>query len=199
MPFALIALHAILAGLGFVITLNFYLRGAAKAQITAVLAVLLLLTLVAVFASYGWVAGIVALPLAYLYAALTAPLARKAAWRVLGYRTSAESGGEFADLHALQAGKLPFDQYFEQVERRRHREGIELRRLIAQPAVQETLRSVSGTDDDVAELVRILSLTGVGRELALRSIVHPDVLADLLMMHREGKEAVDLAARVMEL
>jgi hypothetical protein len=199
MSAGLIALHAVLAVLGFLITLNFYLRGRAKAQVAAVLSVLLLLTIGAVWLVHGWVAGVVAIPMAYVYVALTTPLARTAAWRMLGYRTSAESGSGFADLHALEAGNLSMEQYFEKADRGRKREQTELQRIVSQPAVQATIRSLSSSEDEVAELVRLLSLTAAGRELALKSIAAPGVLADLLTMRREGKEAIHLAARVMRL
>jgi hypothetical protein len=195
----LIALHVALLVIGSLITLNFYLRGALKAQVTAVLALLLIGTIGAIWVLYGWKAGVLALPLAYLYVGVTTPIAKFTAHRLLGYRTSAESGTEFSDLHALEAGKLSLDKYFERAQRQMGSEEAHLRRLMARPTVQKVLSDTGNTEADVRELVRLLSLTAAGTELTLSAIANPESLRELLALRREGWSALELGARVMEL
>ena len=65
--------------------------------------------------------------------------------------------------------------------------------------MQDVLRSTGSSEADVVELVRMLSLTGAGRELTLSAVVNQELLTELLTMRREGKSQIELAARVMEL
>lgn len=195
----LLLLHVLLIVIGFLIALNFYLRGAAKAKITSGLLLLLISTIIAIWIMHGWIAGLSAVPLAYIYVALTTPLARAAAFRLLGYRTSAESGADFSDLRKLEVGSLSLDSYFEKAARRRHREEIELNRLISRPAVRAVLRETGKSDADVRELVRVLSLTGAGRELALSAVTDSALLGELLEMQGAGSSSIELAAKVMRL
>lgn len=199
MPAGLIALHALLVVLGFLVTTNYYLRGAAKAQIAAGISVLMILTLGAIWFLFGWKAGAIAIPLAYVYVGVTVPLAKRTAWKLLGYRTSAESGAEFNDLHALQAGRMELDEYFRKAESRREREDAELKRVLAKPSVQRSLHGVGGSEEEVVELVRVLSLTGAGRELSLAAITDQNLLPELVQMRREGKTPIELAAKVMKM
>ena len=195
----LILLHTVLIVTGFLITLNFYLPGALKDQITVGLSVLLLGTIAAIWILHGWKAGLIAIPAAYVYVDLPTPLVKAAAYRLLGYRTSAESGGEFSDLHALQSGKLSMNRYLQQAHRRTERERTELDRVIARARVQATLKATGRFQSEIVELVWMLSLTDVGRELALSAVVDPDLLRELLEMREAGSGSLDLAGRVMKL
>ncbi len=192
-------LHMVLIVTGVLITLNFYLPGALKDQITVGLSVLLLGTIAAIWILHGWVAGLIAIPAAYVYFELTIPPVEAAAYRLLGHRTSAESGGEFSDLRALQSGKLSMNRYFERALRRTERERTELDRLIARAAVQATLQATGRSQSEIVELVWMLSRTGVGRDLALSAVVDPDLLRELLEMQEAGSGSLDLAGRVMKL
>ena len=192
-------LHMVLIVTGVLITLNFYLPGALKDQITVGLSALLLGTIAFIWILHGWQAGLIAIPAAYVYLELTTPPVTAAAYRLLGHRTSAESGGEFSDLHALQSGKLSMNRYFERANRRTERERTELDRIIARPAVQATLEATGRSQAEIVELVWMLSRTGVGRELALSAVVDPDLLRQLLEMQEAGSGSLDLAGRVMKL
>src|SRR6266581_3247492 len=77
-------MHALLVVTAFLVVLNGFLRGAKKAQIDAVLSVVLLGLLVGCFAFFGWKAGVTAIVLAFVYAIVARPLAPRAAARLLG-------------------------------------------------------------------------------------------------------------------
>ena len=192
-------LHTVLIVTAVLITLNFYLPGALKDQITVGLSVLLLGTIAAIWILHGWKAGSIAIPAAYVYFELTIPPVKAVAYRLLGHRTSAESGGEGSDLHALQSGKLSMNRYFERALRRTERERTELDRVITRAAVQATLETTGRSQAEIVELVWMLSRTGVGRELALSAVVDPDLLPELLEMQEAGSGSLDLAGRVMKL
>lgn len=199
MPAGLIALHLLLAFGVFLTTLNGYLHGRLKPQIDAALSMVLIGTIAAIWFLHGSTAGLVSLALTFLYGALTNPLAKAAAYRLLGYRTSAESGNEYRDLQALTAGKLSFDRYMEKSNQRSKRERRQLERLIATPKVQAVLGSTGRSADDIIELVKILVLSGTGRELALSAVTNPPLLIDLLAMRAAGEPPLGMAARVMRL
>ena len=67
--------HAALAVTVFLVMLNGFLRGSKKAQIDAVLSVILVGLLVIGFVAFGWIAGVLALILAFVYATISRPLA----------------------------------------------------------------------------------------------------------------------------
>ena len=62
--------------------LNGFLRGSKKAQIDAVLSVVLVGLLVIGFIAFGWTAGVLALILAFVYARISRPLAAAMAVRL---------------------------------------------------------------------------------------------------------------------
>ena len=76
-------LHAFLALTTFFVVFNGFLRGAKKAQIDAVLSVILLGLLVTCFVFFGWKAGLAAIVSAFVYAIVARPLAARAAARLL--------------------------------------------------------------------------------------------------------------------
>lgn len=76
-------LHVALAVVAFLLMLNSFLRGSAKARIDSVLSMLLLGLLVAVAVTAGLLATVVALGLTVVYATVSRPLAARAASSLL--------------------------------------------------------------------------------------------------------------------
>lgn len=194
----LAALHVLLAATAFLAILNGYLRGRLKPKIDAFLSLLFVGTLIGILLLHGWRAALLALPLSFVYGAILTPLARKTAQRLLGYRTSLETGTEYSDLHALTSGKLSFDEYMTRSTAKRQREDAELSRVVASSAIAPLLQRLGKTQRDVADLVTVLTLTGVGRELALRVVSNPRELEELLAMRAAGRAPVEIAAHVMQ-
>ena len=75
--------HATLAAIVFLVTVNGFLRGSKKAQIDAVLSVMLVGLLLTGFVAFGWTVGVLALILAFVYARISRPLAAATAARIL--------------------------------------------------------------------------------------------------------------------
>ncbi len=67
--------HVALAATAFLIELNGFLRGSKKAHIDAFLGVILVGLLVTGFIAFGWIVGVSALILAFIYARISRPLA----------------------------------------------------------------------------------------------------------------------------
>ena len=76
-------LHTFLALTVFLVMLNGFLLGAKKAQIDAVLSVILIGLLVTCFVFFGWKAGLAAIVSAFVCAIVARPLAARAAARFL--------------------------------------------------------------------------------------------------------------------
>lgn len=194
---SLFVLHVILASAALLTTLNGYLRGAAKHKIDAVASFLLMAALVAIWWTKGWKAGLIAIPLAFVYAALARPFARAIAYRLMGYRMSMELAREHSSLESLVAGKLSLESYLKVAERRQEKDTARLNRLLGRPEIQRTLQISGKTRDHVCELIRLLSLTGAGTELIWDAVSDPKELAELLRMKENGASAIQLSAKVM--
>ena len=93
--------HAALAATVFLVTLNGFLRGSKKAQIDAVLGVILVGLLVIGFVAFGWIVGVLALILAFVYARISRPLAAATATRLFS-----AGGGHLADTKAFRIASL---------------------------------------------------------------------------------------------
>ncbi len=77
-------LHFLLALTAFFVGMNGFLHGAKKVQIDAILSIILGCLLVAFFALFSWVAGVVAIVSAFVYTLVARPLASRLALRLLG-------------------------------------------------------------------------------------------------------------------
>jgi hypothetical protein len=78
-------LHIGLGIAAFLVVLNGFLRGAKKHQIDEVLSVVLLSILLTVFVAFGWEAGLLAIVLAFVYGALSRPVAARVAARLMSF------------------------------------------------------------------------------------------------------------------
>jgi len=79
------AIYGALVLAAFLIVLNGFLRGAKKAQIDAVLSVLLLGLVFAAFFVAGWKLSLLAIGIAFLSAVVGRPIAARTASRLLSY------------------------------------------------------------------------------------------------------------------
>jgi hypothetical protein len=72
-------LYLLLALGAFLVVLNGFLRGSRKAQIDALLSVLLVSLLIIAFVAYGWKVGLIAISVTFFFALASRPLAARAA------------------------------------------------------------------------------------------------------------------------
>jgi len=77
--------------IAFLVVLNGFLRGAKKAQIDAVLSLLLIGIVIAAFAIAGWKHGLLAIVIAFLAAVITRPIAARLASKL--FAMSSGGGG----------------------------------------------------------------------------------------------------------
>ena len=86
------AIYVALVLVAFLVVLNEFIRGAKKAQIDAVLSLLLLGLVITAFFVAGWKLGLLAIVVAFLSAVVTRPIAARLASRL--FATSSGSGGD---------------------------------------------------------------------------------------------------------
>ena len=90
------AIYVALVLVAFLVVLNAFIRGAKKAQIDAVLSLLLLGLVITAFFVAGWKLGLLAIVVAFLSAVVTRPIAARLASRL--FATSSGSGGGYVGL-----------------------------------------------------------------------------------------------------
>ena len=153
MSLGLLLLETFILSLVFLITLNEYLLGAAKEKIRTILVLLNLILVIAVFIVYGWVAGIITIPLLVVFAIISNPLARYASFRILGFRASLGSGSP--EFDAMMSGRTSFDDYLEKSDKRREKEDGRLAKILSTRKIKNVLDEYSESVDDL-EKWRIL-------------------------------------------
>ena len=99
------AIYVALVLVAFLVVLNEFIRGAKKAQIDAVLSLLLLGLVITAFFVAGWKLGLLAIVVAFLSAVVTRPIAARLASRL--FATSSGSGGGYVDCHLALSRKSP--------------------------------------------------------------------------------------------
>ncbi len=185
MPTGLLCLHLGLVLTAFLAMLNGYLRGSAKPAIDAVVSAVWLGTLVAALLVFGWRASLAGLALSFVYGAVTRPIARAVARRLLGYRTTLSSGVEGDTTYSL-AGML-----------RRSEETARRVSAIAQaPEVAAILAKNGRGPEDLSEQFWFLAATGLG-DLSWEIIASPIDLQRLLDLRKEGVPALEIAVQLM--
>jgi hypothetical protein len=88
MTIGIVLLHVGLVVVTFVLMLNGYLRGAAKAKTDAILSLMWIGLLGLSLLLFGWRSALIALVLSFVYSRAAVTPARTVARRMLGYRTA---------------------------------------------------------------------------------------------------------------
>ena len=164
--------HAALAAMSFLVMLNGFLRGSKKAQIDAVLSVMLVGLLVAGFVAFGWQVGVLALVLAFVYASISRPLAAATATRILA--AGRGSSGRYKGLPdrvleriSRNLGRPLSLSSVEQMMTGSDQQADALSELLdyctAQRDIQEVMRSFDLDRTELEALYRTLVVAGAGQ------------------------------------
>lgn len=183
------------------VVLNGFLRGAKKAQIDAVLSLLLIGLVIAAFAVASWKHGLLAIVIAFLSAVLARPIAARLASRF--FSMSSGSGGGYVGLppHPLQRispelGK-PIDpnKIMEEILSSSGRKASAEEELLdyceLQPSIQALLREFKISRQDLQELYHQLIMVGSGQWrcghwVVASALAYPESLRYLLSRRGEN-------------
>jgi len=178
--------------------LNGYLRGSAKQIIDAVISLILIVTLILGFFIFNWKIIILSIIAIFVYAFVSKPFARKLAHRMLGYRTSFDTGSDNS-LRDFTSGKISLEKYFEKSKRKQKTEEIRLPRLFERNQIRNVLKQYHKSYDDFVDYFRLLKMTGLGEELAWEIISNPKDLQKLIYLKDKGSSNIEIAAEFMKL
>lgn len=193
------AVYVALALVAFLVVLNGFLRGAKKAQIDAVLSLLLIGLIIIVFFVAGWKLGLLAIAIGFISAIVTRPIAARLASRL--FAVSSDGGGGYVGLPprsleiiSQELGK-PFDpnKVMEEILSDDDTETALLDYCEQQPAIQTLLREFKISRQDLQELYHQLIMVGAGQWtcghwVAASALAYPDSLRYLLMRRKENME-----------
>jgi len=202
-------MHALLVVTAFLVVLNGFLRGAKKAQIDAVLSVVLLGLLVGCFAFFGWKAGVAAIVLAFVYAIVVRPLAARAAARLL--RTTGDPRGVYIGLPPPALARISkdlapsdsVDKMAEELLSGRNRSEKAREALLdyceANEQIASVMRELGATRETLSALYGRLELAGAGQwagghYVSASSIGYPHTLRYLLRTPLETRDQLLEAA-----
>jgi hypothetical protein len=201
-------LHFGLAITAFLVVLNGFLRGAKKHQIDAVLSLILVGILLTVFIAFGWRAGFVAVVLAFVYGAVTRPIAARIAARLMAL--GGGPSGTYLGLppRALEriSRELGRDVRAEDMmrelmatpNRRQQAEDALLDYCLAQPAIQSVMQQFGADRSTLRDLYSTLCLAGAGQWagghwVAASALAYPDSLRFLLTNLKGGASHMEEA------
>lgn len=201
-------LHLSLASTAFLVILNGFLRGSKKAQIDALLSVMLAGLLVTAFWAFGWKAGALAIALTFLYAGLSQPLAARAAARV--FSIGDPNAGNYPGLPPAQLGRIsrelgrPFDarrlldEMVHNPDRSARVDADLVDYVMSRAPLQGIIREFDLTPEAIIELYRQLAVAGAGQwagghYVAASALAYPHTLRFLLESKRAGLEPLETA------
>lgn len=181
----LLVLHFGLVLTVFLVMLNRYLRGSAKPAIDAALSVVWLGLLVAALLLCGWRAALLGLVLSFAYGAVTMPIARSVARRILGYRTTLSSGVDADTDHSV-----------ERMFRRSEETDRRLNAIAQRPEVARILAENRLSAHDLNDQFWFLMAAGLG-DLSWEIVASPTDLQRLLELRKRGVPALEIAVQLM--
>jgi hypothetical protein len=196
-------LHALLAVTAFLVVVNGFLRGAKKAQIDAILSVILLGLLGTCFFLFGWKAGLAAIVLVFVYAIILRPIAARAAARML--RRIDGSRGTYIGLPSQPLARISktlgssqdVDTVTKQLlsgsNRSRDAEDALLDYCEANESTKQVILEFGATREALLELYSRLLIAGAGQWagghfVAASAIAYPDTLRYLLRATGEDRD-----------
>ena len=195
------AIYVALVLVAFLVVLNEFIRGAKKAQIDAVLSLLLLGLVITAFFVAGWKLGLLAILVAFLSAVVTRPIAARLASRLLA--TSSGSGGGYVGLPPRPLQKIsqelgkPIDpnklmeEMFSSSDRKANAEKVLLDYCEQQPSIQALLSEFRVSRKDLQELFNKLIMAGAGQWtcghwVPASALAYPESLRYLLSRREEN-------------
>ena len=197
------AVYVALALVAFLMVLNGFLRGAKKAQIDAVLSLLLISLIIIAFFVAGWKLGLLAIAIAFILAIVTRPIAARLASRL--FAVSSDGGGGYVGLPlrplqkiSQELGKLfdpnkVMEEIFSGGDRKASAETALLDYCEQQPTIQALLREFKVSRQDLQELYHQLIMVGAGQWtcghwVAASALAYPNSLRYLLMRRKENMQ-----------
>ena len=200
------AVYVALFLVAFLVILNGFLRGAKKAQIDAVLSLLLIGLVITAFLVEGWKLGFLAIAIALISAIITRPIAARLASRLFAVPTG--GGDMYVGLPprllqniSQQLGK-PIDpnklmkEILSSDEHRANTENALLDYCEQQPTIQALLKEFKVSRHDLQELYQQLIYAGAGQWacghwVAASALAYPDSL--LYVRKRRGDNMQETA------
>ena len=182
----------------FLIMLNGYLRGGAKQIIDAVISLFLLIAFILGFFIFNWKIVILSIMAMFVYAFVSKPFAKKLAYRMLGYRTSFDTGSDDS-LREFTSGKISLEKYFEKSQRRQQEEEFRLHKLFERNQIRNVLKQYQKNYEDFVGYFHLLKMTGLGEELAWEIISNPKDLQKIIYLKDKGLSDIEIAAEFMKL
>ncbi len=195
------AVYVALALVAFFVVVNGFLSGAKKAQIDAVLSLLLIGLITIAFFIAGWKFGLLAIAISFISAIVTRPIAARLASRLIV--VSSDGGSGYVGLPPRSPQKIseelgkPFDpnNAMEEIlnggDQKARAESALLDYCEQQPTIQALLREFKISRQDLQELYRQLIMVGAGQwtcghYVAASALAYPDSLRYLLMRRKEN-------------
>ena len=172
MSLGLLLLEVFVFILVFLITLNEHFLGAAKEKIRTALFLLNIISVVVVFVAYGWIAGIITIPLLLVFAIVSTPLAKFVAFKVLGFRAT----------DAMLSRRILFNDFLEQSENKREKDKACSVNVLASQDIKNILSEYGETQEELEKWADVLSWEVVSSPKKLRMLLElkkqgvPDVV-----------------------
>ncbi len=167
------AIYIVLILASFLVVLNGFLRGAKKAQIDAVLSILLLGLVIAAFFVAGWKSAFLGIVLAFISAIVTRAIAARIASKL--FATSSGGGGSYVGLpprplqkisqdlgKSLDPNKI-MDDILSGNDDNDNAEEAFFDYCEQQPSIQALLREFNVSRKDLQELYNKLIMAGAGQ------------------------------------
>lgn len=186
MSAGVVFLHLALVVVTFLVMLNGYLRGAAKAKTDGALSVAWVGLLILATFVFGWRQGLIALVLSFLYSRAWVPIASAVSHRLLGYRTT------------LQSDEAPVNVSVESLLKSNEADNQRLRKVAAGRHIARVLQSRGLGPEDLKEQFWFLMSSGLG-DLSWEIVSDSEELTQLLDMRDRGSKPIEIAAHFMDL
>jgi len=172
--------------------LSLYLRGRRTKQTSAILGFLIFGMVVASAFLFRWFYAPLAFVLACCFVAISAPIARKVAFRILGYRTGYEqnSGHEIDDL--LETGGM--DHLLKKMVEKQDGERARLASIAGLSVIAGILQQHGLTQHDFEELHKLLIESHLP-DIAWEILSTPDDLTKLIEFQKQGLEPREIYSK----
>lgn len=190
-------IHIGLAIIAFLVMLNDFLDGAKKPQIEAFLGLTFIILVIITFIYFGWIAGALAISMSMVYAAISRPIAARAASQMFSYIEGEESGSyiglpnqklsqiskKLANVYEERDPKKILQRLISGHDHKLNDELIEY--CISQPEINSIMQDFN-IDSKILEdmYIRLTTAGGaqwiVGHFIAASSLAYPHTLKYLL-------------------
>ena len=188
--------HMIILVIVFLLMLNGYLRGSIKGYIDAIFGILLFVLIVIGFIIYGWKIGIANIIAILLYSVVTKRFAKKIAYKLLGRRTSFDTG-EKSSMKEFIDGDISLENYFDKMQKETEKDEDKLQRYYNKPEINNTLNKYNKSFDDYVELYQLLKVSSVGSEVAFDIVSSPKDLHKYYNMKEQGHSHMDIISYII--